>query len=175
MKDVEVSEWTRFKTAFDKHTYHLPFLFLSGKTTPKNRNASDEGPGRYLRRCPNKKCGFSKSIFTGSILQHSRMRKEKFVQFIWMWLREIKLELLSDFTGLGDHATKEWNRLLIESVILHGLDESDKQIGGPGIVVEIDESKFGKRKYHVSIFWYVLGLEAICLLTPVLLFSGDVM
>ena len=81
-----------------------------------------------------------------------------------MWLREIKLELLLDFTGLGDHATKEWNRLLIESVILHGLDESDKQIGGPGIVVEIDESKFGKRKYHVSIYVgrnFVVG-EAIC-------------
>ena len=26
------------------------------------------------------------------------------------------------------------------------------QISGPGIVVEIDESKFGKQKYHVGEF-----------------------
>ena len=139
----------------DKHTNHLPLFVWLEKTTPKIRNANNNCPGRYSRRCPNKKCGFSKSIFNGSILQNSRMRKEKFVQFVWMWVREIKLELLSDFTGLRMHATKEWNRLLIESVILHGIDSSsDKQIGGPGIVVEIDKSKFGKRKYHVSIFHF---------------------
>ena len=119
---------------------------------PKIRNAHNNCPGRYSRHFPNKKCGISKSIFKGSILQNSRMRKEKFVQFVWMWVREIKLELLSDFTGLRMYATKEWNRLLIDSVILHGIDSSsDKQIGGPGIVVKIDESKFGKHKYHVSI------------------------
>ena len=43
------------------------------------------------------------------------------------------------------------------------LDEEDTKIGGPGVIIEIDESKFGKRKYHrghhVEGVWIVGGVE----------------
>jgi len=43
------------------------------------------------------------------------------------------------------------------------LDQEDYQIGGPGIVVELDESKFGKRKqhrgHHVEGVWVLGGVE----------------
>ena len=43
------------------------------------------------------------------------------------------------------------------------LETDSQQIGGPGCVVEIDESKFGKRKYHrgkrVEGVWVFGGIE----------------
>ena len=41
----------------------------------------------------------------------------------------------------------------------------NEQIGGPGIVVGVDESKFGKRKYHrgrkVDGCWVFGGIERV--------------
>ena len=42
-------------------------------------------------------------------------------------------------------------------VAVDKLFEHEGQIGGPGITVEIDESKFGKRKLHSGIFDFILA------------------
>ena len=48
-------------------------------------------------------------------------------------------------------------------LVASDIQEEDTVIGGPGIVVEIDESKFGKRKYHrghrVEGVWVFGGVE----------------
>ena len=36
----------------------------------------------------------------------------------------------------------------LHTKIKQSYDASERVIGGPGIVIEIDESKFGKVKYH---------------------------
>ena len=46
----------------------------------------------------------------------------------------------------------DYYNYLREVVSLNLLMGDECQIGGSGIVVEIDESKFGKQKYHVSAF-----------------------
>jgi len=53
---------------------------------------------------------------------------------------------------------KEFRKLIGAS-----LDDDDMVIGGPGVVVEVDEAKFGKRKYHrghrVDGVWVLGGVE----------------
>jgi transposase-like protein len=48
-------------------------------------------------------------------------------------------------------------------LVADSLDEQECLIGGPGIIVEVDESKFGKRKYNrghrVEGVWVVGGIE----------------
>lgn len=49
------------------------------------------------------------------------------------------------------------------NLVADSLDNEDFKIRGPGIIVEIDESKFGKRKYHhghrVEGAWVFGGVE----------------
>ena len=43
------------------------------------------------------------------------------------------------------------------------MDETEDKLGGPGMIVEIDEAKFGRRKYHrgclVDGHWVLGGVE----------------
>ena len=52
--------------------------------------------------------------------------------------------------GSSDKTITDWTNYLRESVTTDVLMNDECMIGGPGIYVEIDESKFGKRKCHVS-------------------------
>ena len=95
-------------------------------------------------------CNWCKSLFTGSILQGSKLKKNKFIALVYLWLQELDLKKIRTQVGLSENTIGEWNRLFLECICLDMAKRDVPKIGGPGMVVEIDESKFGKRKYHVS-------------------------
>ena len=79
---------------------------------------------------------------------------------------------ISDFTGLSDKTVGEWHALVAESVELW-LFANAKPLGGPGKIVEIDEAKFGKRKYNKGAYregmWILGGVDretGECFLVP---------
>ena len=62
----------------------------------------------------------------------------------------------------SEHTTVDWYNFARE-VCVEILEKHSTKIGGPGKTVEIDESKFGKRKYHrgrrVDGVWVFGGIE----------------
>ena len=74
------------------------------------------------------------------------------MDFCYHWLLGIKGVAIRKAFGMSKGTVTGYSNYLREVVSPDLLMGDECQIGGPSIVVEIDESKFGKQKYHVSIF-----------------------
>lgn len=76
---------------------------------------------------------------------------------IWHFA-SVNYDALRSFAKYGDCLFKHFRKLVSSA-----LTEEDQVIGGPGIIVEVDETKLGKRKYQrghrVEGCWVVVGIE----------------
>jgi transposase-like protein len=74
----------------------------------------------------------------------------------------MKITTAVTLTGLSK-VTVGLHYNMFRNLILVSLDDEDYQIGGEGVIVEIDETKLGKRKYNrdhrVEGVWVVGGVE----------------
>jgi hypothetical protein len=84
------------------------------------------------------------------------------LRFGYLWLSGCNHKTIIRMTGHSSLTVIVYigyYRQLVSS----SLDDEDQVIGGPGIIVEVDESKFGKRKYNrghrVDGVWVFGGVE----------------
>ncbi|XP_050516404.1 uncharacterized protein LOC126891267 [Diabrotica virgifera virgifera] len=98
-----------------------------------------------------KKCGFCISARKGTFHENSKLAIDKIFLLVNLLLnwgpprQEAALEEL----GISSSAMVDWYSYCREVFISFAINNSTK-LGGPGSIIEIDEAKFGKRKFNRS-------------------------
>ena len=87
------------------------------------------------------------SIRENSWLLDSKLSLEHIVEFIYLWSAGFNTEEIQHELKLSKRTIIEWSAYLRSTCFTVVMDESC-QIGRHNVHVEIDESKFGKRKYY---------------------------
>ena len=102
------------------------------------------------------------TVREGTWLQNVNLTLEEIILILYCWANNYTNEQIEHEVGCSDKTVSKWCHFLRQSCFAHVLDCSEP-IGGPGIEVEIDESKFGRRKYyqgrHVEGKWIFGGRE----------------
>ena len=102
------------------------------------------------------------SIRKGRWFEKSKMTLEEILKLTYWWCQDLDQAQIKHEGGLAESAGVEWSSFRRKVCKITLLENSDK-LGGKGKVVQIDESKFGKRKYHqrhhVKSQWVFGGIE----------------
>lgn len=109
-------------------------------------------------------CRRMKSIRHGSWFSGSHLSIEKILEITFLWCEDIEQRVVKKWVEVAEHTIVDWCHFCREVCAIWYNDHTGTdQIGGPGTVVEIDESMFGKRKYHVGRVtqgkWVLGGVE----------------
>jgi len=108
------------------------------------------------------KCKRSISLRKESWFSGSHLSLSDILKLTWMWVHKVPAATICVELGAAEHTAADWASFCREVCGLF-LSKCSKKIGGPGKTVEIDESKFGKRKYnrgrHVDGQWVLGGIE----------------
>ena len=102
------------------------------------------------------------SIRKGTWFEKSKMTLEEILKLTYWRCQDLDQAQLKHEVGLAESTGVDWDSFFRKVCEITLLENSDK-LGGKGKVVQIDESKFGKRKYHrghhVEGQWVFGGIE----------------
>ena len=117
---------------------------------------------KWLFRCQKNECSVSSSIRKGSFFYGHKIKCSKILHLAYMWLNNLPTKSIIQMSGMSSKtvcAFLNYFRQLVSDAV----EIEDVTIGGEGIIVEIDETKLGKRKYNrghrVDGVWVLGGVE----------------
>jgi len=133
---------------------------LNGFINIRQDKLASEG---QIWRCSNTRhCNCKIAIRKHSFFSGSNLRIHVIVKVIYFWTHRYPQHIVVHETGLNPKTLTDFYNFCRE-VCYTILQQHSEPIGGPGTVVEIDESKFGKRKYNrgkrVDGVWVFGGIE----------------
>ena len=107
-------------------------------------------------------CGTRVQYRKGTFLEGSHLSAGQILFFAHLWLARCQLQEIGCFLGIDKNSCTYWSSFCRE-VVIYAMSFHKEPIGGPGKTVEIDESKFGRRKYNrghkVEGQWVFSGYE----------------
>jgi hypothetical protein len=113
-------------------------------------------------RCYKTTCLSEVSIRKNSFFDRHMLSCSKILRLGWFWLNKVSATSIVSMTG---HSSATVTSFLnyYRQLVASTLDMEKNIIGGEGVIVEIDESKIAKRKYHkghkVEGAWVFGGIE----------------
>ena len=102
---------------------------------------------RCHRRVAAVRCNHSASIKLGSWFQQSNFTLQEILLITYDIVRREQANRIQTEYHLSAHTVTDWGMSCKEAMLVF-LEGCSVQIGGPNKTVEVDESKFGRRKYH---------------------------
>lgn len=87
------------------------------------------------------------SIRENTWLKDANLTLEEIVELLYLWANGFTISEIEHELKISHRTVVEWTMYLRETCTTIVMESSDK-IGGQDVHVEIDESKFGKRKYY---------------------------
>ena len=77
----------------------------------------------------------------------SSMECRRILRLAYLWLTNVPSSAATSMTGHSNKTVSIFYRYF-RSMVAGMVDEEDQYIGGEGVIVELDETKMGKRKYN---------------------------
>lgn len=93
------------------------------------------------------KCNHKQEVRKGTFFERSHLSVFKILGFVNFWVKKVSLVVIADELEISPKTAVDWASFNREVVFAFFFNNPIK-LGGKDKIVEIDESKFGKRKYH---------------------------
>jgi transposase-like protein len=115
-----------------------------------------------LFRCGKRTCRKAVSIRAQSFFCGHKLPCSRILFLGWLWLNNVPVSSMIAMSGHGSESVCAF-QAFFRQLVSDSVEIETATIGGPNIIVEIDETKLGKRKYNrehrVDGVWVVGGVE----------------
>lgn len=102
-------------------------------------------------KCTTRPCLKKSGLRVGTWLSHSKIPFVTAVRFIYCWVYELtSVKFCERELEINHNTVVDWNNYLREVCVFSVWRKNCGKIGGPGLIVEIDESLFTKRKNNAG-------------------------
>jgi transposase-like protein len=150
---------TLLNILFDKDQAELLLsfrnVFYEELPCPKCGDMMLRNAEKKVFRCRKRSCEVMMNQRKHIFFSESRLNCGQILHMAYMWLnRSTQTQIKRTVTAFLQH---------FRNLVTSTLDMSDQMVGGEDVIVEIDETKLGKRKFNrghrVDGVWVVVGVE----------------